>query len=148
MRCLQFLFKEATGVELKVSEYGKPLPVTFNFALRTLSAWSTLRRSHEPASLGSSAVSTSAVSTSAAGTSAADAAAARAFRRVFMVGDNPRADVRGANNAGPLWKSILVETGVFEGRRAGLANDATDPAAHVCRDVSEAVDVIVTAAGR
>jgi ribonucleotide monophosphatase NagD (HAD superfamily) len=65
-----------------------------------------------------------------------------------MVGDNPRADVRGANNAGPLWKSILVETGVFEGRRAGLANDATDPAAHVCRDVSEAVDVIVTAAGR
>jgi ribonucleotide monophosphatase NagD (HAD superfamily) len=148
VRCLQFLFKEATGVELKVSEYGKPLPVTFNFALRTLSAWSTLRRSHEPASLGSSAVSTSAVSTSAAGTSAADAAAARAFRRVFMVGDNPRADVRGANNAGPLWKSILVETGVFEGRRAGLANDATDPAAHVCRDVSEAVDVIVTAAGR
>ena len=32
---------------------------------------------------------------------------------IYMIGDNPKSDIRGANNAG--WKSILVRTGVFKG---------------------------------
>jgi len=31
--------------------------------------------------------------------------------RIYMIGDNPAADVRGANSAGDPWRSILVCTG-------------------------------------
>lgn len=41
------------------------------------------------------------------------------LRRVYMVGDNPESDIRGANNYksvyGSEWKSILVRTGVYKG---------------------------------
>ena len=30
------------------------------------------------------------------------------------IGDNPRADIKGANNAGDNWRSVLVKTGVHE----------------------------------
>ena len=33
------------------------------------------------------------------------------FSGIFAVGDNPAADVRGANAAGAPWTSILVRTG-------------------------------------
>ncbi len=66
------------------------------------------------------------------------AAAAITFDNIFMVGDNPRADIRGANAAGAPWKSLLVRTGVFRDER--LANDPTDPAYRVVADVGEAVD--------
>ena len=33
------------------------------------------------------------------------------FSGIFAVGDNPAADVRGANAAGPPWVSCLVRTG-------------------------------------
>jgi HAD superfamily hydrolase (TIGR01456 family) len=59
----------------------------------------------------------------------------------FGVGDNPLSDIRGANNAGPQWRSILVRTGMFSDRSA--ANDATDPAHYVCESIVEAVDIIV-----
>eukprot|EP00892_Ulva_mutabilis_P008659 jgi/Ulvmu1/6165/UM028_0021.1 len=34
---------------------------------------------------------------------------------IYMVGDNPEVDVRGANDAGHPWRSVLVRTGVFRG---------------------------------
>ena len=37
------------------------------------------------------------------------------LQHVYAVGDNPKSDVRGANNAGDIWKSILVCTGVYKG---------------------------------
>ncbi|KAI9817703.1 MAG: hypothetical protein M1832_004597 [Thelocarpon impressellum] len=44
---------------------------------------------------------------------------AGALKRVYMVGDNPESDIRGANEfsgaKGTEWTSILVETGVFRG---------------------------------
>ncbi|KAM3140632.1 hypothetical protein pb186bvf_007230 [Paramecium bursaria] len=43
---------------------------------------------------------------------------------IYMIGDNPKSDIRGANNIG--WISILVRTGVFQG-----VNDPVDPAKHV-----------------
>ncbi len=43
-----------------------------------------------------------------------------------QVGDNPAADVRGANRAGPPWVSVLVRTGVFSGQPG--SNSAEDPA--------------------
>ncbi|KAM3560106.1 hypothetical protein ARSEF4850_003802 [Beauveria asiatica] len=42
----------------------------------------------------------------------------RPLRRVYMVGDNPESDIRGANEFMPAdgaqWESILVRTGVFQ----------------------------------
>ncbi|KAH8548665.1 HAD-like domain-containing protein [Umbelopsis sp. PMI_123] len=55
------------------------------------------------------------------------------LERVFAVGDNPAADIAGANAYG--WTSILVRTGVFEGK--GNAPDF--PAKLVCDDIEEAV---------
>lgn len=54
---------------------------------------------------------------------------------VYMVGDNPAADIAGANAYG--WKSILVRTGVFQGGD----NDKNFPARHVVDDVWAAVQL-------
>lgn len=46
----------------------------------------------------------------------------RPLRRVYMVGDNPESDIRGANEFAPAdgtqWESILVRTGVFQPTKA------------------------------
>lgn len=55
------------------------------------------------------------------------------LQRVFAVGDNPSSDIAGANAYG--WTSILVKTGIFEGK----GNSAEFPANLVCEDVEEAV---------
>jgi HAD superfamily hydrolase (TIGR01456 family) len=57
------------------------------------------------------------------------------FSRIVMVGDNPKADVRGANRAGPPWESILVRSGLWR----GYDNDEEDPAHHVVDGVGDAV---------
>ncbi len=46
------------------------------------------------------------------------------------IGDNPASDIRGANNAGAHWISVLVKTGVFKGE-----NDPQDPADYVFNDI-------------
>ena len=60
------------------------------------------------------------------------------FSTIYMVGDNPAADVRGARNAGPPWTSILVKTGVFNGINE---NCSVDPAHIVADCVNQAVDI-------
>jgi HAD superfamily hydrolase (TIGR01456 family) len=57
---------------------------------------------------------------------------------IFMVGDNPAADIRGANAAGGPWKSLLVRTGVFQGGEGD--NDRRDPAHRCVAGIREAVD--------
>ena len=59
----------------------------------------------------------------------------------FGVGDNPKSDIRGANAAGPHWRSVLVRTGLFNDRNA--SNDSIDPAHYVCEDIVEAVQTII-----
>ncbi|KAG1677369.1 hypothetical protein FOA52_010748 [Chlamydomonas sp. UWO 241] len=56
---------------------------------------------------------------------------------IYAVGDNPAADVRGANAAGHPWVSVLVRTGVFQGPGT---NCAIDPAAVTVPCVEAAVD--------
>ena len=58
----------------------------------------------------------------------------------YMIGDNPAADIRGANNFG--WKSILVKTGVFNPKHGEL-NDKDDPAHYVVHNFEEAVNLIL-----
>ena len=59
--------------------------------------------------------------------------------KIYAIGDNPRSDVRGANNAGDQWTSILVRTGCFQGEN----NDPDDPADIVVQDVREAMESIL-----
>lgn len=60
------------------------------------------------------------------------------FSAIYAVGDNPAADVRGANAAGAPWVSVLVHTGVFQ-PSDGVTNCQHDPARIVVSDVDAAV---------
>lgn len=80
------------GVELKKTVIGKPSHTTYEFAERQLLRNRTRffgEKDHGP------------------------------LRRVYMVGDNPESDIRGANSYrscyGSHWHSILVRTGVYSG---------------------------------
>lgn len=64
-----------------------------------------------------------------------DSCAEDVFAAVYMVGDNPASDVRGARNRGRPWHSLLVRSGNF----SGASNCAIDPADAVVADVHEAV---------
>ncbi|EGX48983.1 hypothetical protein AOL_s00079g204 [Orbilia oligospora ATCC 24927] len=61
-------------------------------------------------------------------------------KRVYMVGDNPRSDIMGANGYG--WYSLLLETGVFkrdrEGGEAALKDDMRPR--QILKNVEAAVD--------
>lgn len=57
-------------------------------------------------------------------------------KRIYMMGDNPAVDVRGANGAGEPWRSVLVCTGVYKGGPHG--NDPIDPAWRVEPDLRAA----------
>jgi HAD superfamily hydrolase (TIGR01456 family) len=57
----------------------------------------------------------------------------------YGIGDNPVSDIRGANNAGYKWSSVLVRTGIFQGKD----NDVEDPADVVVDNVLEAVEHII-----
>ncbi|KAI8973249.1 HAD-like domain-containing protein [Mycotypha africana] len=62
----------------------------------------------------------------------------RNVKRIYAIGDNPAADIKGANANG--WISCLVRTGVFTGPK----HNAEDYPAHiVCNHVEEAVSKII-----
>ncbi|KAI4368797.1 hypothetical protein MLD38_017311 [Melastoma candidum] len=61
------------------------------------------------------------------------------FKTIYMVGDNPKVDIRGAREAGAPWFSILTRTGVFKER----GNCAEFPADMVVDTVEDAVDFIL-----
>ncbi|GAW22472.1 hypothetical protein ANO14919_120090 [Xylariales sp. No.14919] len=99
------IWNQITGgkAELRRSTIGKPYPRTYGYAERVLSQWrgELLRRSgrEDPKS------------------------EAQPLTRVYMVGDNPESDIRGANEysspQGTEWASILVRTGVWNKDRDG-----------------------------
>nr|XP_016479027.1 PREDICTED: uncharacterized protein YKR070W-like isoform X1 [Nicotiana tabacum] len=68
-----------------------------------------------------------------------DIDAIHAFRTLYMIGDNPFVDIKGARQAGHPWFSILTRTGVFKER----GNHAEFPADLVVNTVEEAVDFIL-----
>ncbi|KAG0047853.1 hypothetical protein BGZ83_007187 [Gryganskiella cystojenkinii] len=64
----------------------------------------------------------------------------KGYRRVvYAIGDNPYADIAGANGYG--WKSVLVRTGVFKPQ--GQENHAVHPATTVVDHVEDAVQWIL-----
>ncbi|KAL3581466.1 hypothetical protein D5086_015798 [Populus alba] len=63
----------------------------------------------------------------------------QSFKTLYMIGDNPSVDIKGARQAGHPWFSILTRTGVFQGKH----NHAEFPADLVVDTVEEAVDYIL-----
>ncbi|GAB4854898.1 hypothetical protein Ancab_023485 [Ancistrocladus abbreviatus] len=61
------------------------------------------------------------------------------FGALYMIGDNPSVDIKGARQAGHPWISILTRTGVFRGKE----NHEEFPADLVVDTVEEAVDSIL-----
>ena len=57
----------------------------------------------------------------------------------YMIGDNPKSDIRGGNAAG--WITILVKTGVFQQSEEN-PNDPEDPAKYVVDDFMAALKLI------
>ncbi|KAH0659681.1 hypothetical protein KY289_028429 [Solanum tuberosum] len=62
------------------------------------------------------------------------------FKTLYMIGDNPSVDIKGARQAGSPWFSILTRTGVFKGKE----NHDDFPADLVVDTVEEAVDYILS----
>ncbi|KAJ2556521.1 hypothetical protein EV175_001953 [Coemansia sp. RSA 1933] len=116
--CLRAMWHALTkgAAPLEHTLFGKPNRVQYAYAERLL----------DSLTLGANAA-------------AADVAQLRAQRRVYAVGDNPAADIAGANGAG--WTSILVRTGVFSG--APGTNDTDNPAHKAVDHVAEAVEWII-----
>lgn len=81
--CIEALYREATnGKPFKCTQLGKPYSMTYEYATKILTEWRAIEHGiDEPP------------------------------RHIYMVGDNPESDIRGANMHG--WDSILVKTGVF-----------------------------------
>ncbi|KAF0695575.1 Aste57867_13615 [Aphanomyces stellatus] len=65
--------------------------------------------------------------------------ASETLERIYMVGDNPFTDIKGANAAGDHWKSVLTRTGMYQ----GVGNHDQHPGDAVVADVKEALDWIV-----
>ncbi|XP_076897132.1 mitochondrial hydrolase YKR070W-like [Bidens hawaiensis] len=65
------------------------------------------------------------------------------FETLYMIGDNPSVDIKGARQAGHPWFSILTRMGVFRGKE----NHTDYPADHVVDTVKEAVEFILQREG-
>ncbi|BFZ64636.1 hypothetical protein YB2330_005786 [Saitoella coloradoensis] len=110
---IEALYREmSSGKELKSTIIGKPHKLTYDYAVRVLSKWR-------------------------AECYGVQAGEEMDKRRVYMVGDNPESDIRGANDNGLY--SILVRTGVFR----DAVNSDKYPAKKVCADVLEAVEFAI-----
>lgn len=91
---LEGVWAETTdGASLSKMVIGKPFAATYNYAERVLQSYRNTLLAGE------------------------DKAIPSRLERVFMVGDNPESDIRGANifesPNGTEWDSILVKTGVY-----------------------------------
>ncbi|KAI3731042.1 hypothetical protein L1987_62225 [Smallanthus sonchifolius] len=65
------------------------------------------------------------------------------FETLYMIGDNPSVDIKGARQAGHPWFSILTRTGIFRGK----VNHTDYPADQVVDTVEEAVEFILQREG-
>ncbi|KAI0428257.1 HAD-like domain-containing protein [Xylaria sp. FL1042] len=108
------IWRQVTGgkAELRRTTIGKPYPRTYEFAETVLARWrgEMLRKRKKSES-------------NSNGESARDPEDALPLDRVYMVGDNPESDIRGANEYksphGTEWASVLVRTGVWSKERDG-----------------------------
>lgn len=107
-KCLTLLYEERTGKKLEVTRYGKPHNVTYKY-VRAMDA--PITRDSSVADFGcASARYAENLLNKIAGRDSSNQLA-----NIYGIGDNPLADIQGANNAGDNWSSILVRTGIYDG---------------------------------
>ncbi|KAF9094740.1 hypothetical protein BGX23_001663 [Mortierella sp. AD031] len=111
--CLERIFEDMTGHKLQYTLYGKPMTTTYQYAEAVLNRIA-------PSHMGPDGMPKP--------------------RSVYAIGDNPYADIAGANGYG--WNSLLVKTGVFQPE--GDENHHTHPATAVVDDVEDAVRWIIS----
>ncbi|TDZ21222.1 Uncharacterized protein Cob_v005755 [Colletotrichum orbiculare MAFF 240422] len=113
------------GVELQRTVFGKPFATTYKYAERVLNA-------HRQALLGKSG---------------GHGGAGAPLKTVYMVGDNPESDIRGANDYSSEeteWASVLVKTGVWSRERGEPAHKPK----MIVEDVKAAVEWALKREGR
>ena len=127
-----------TGAPLQVKHYGKPHPEPYRLAEQLLLRQAQrlgFAASAPAAAIGEAETAAGTAASSSATSSTAAAAPRLPFSAIYAIGDNPAADVRGANAAGAPWVSVLVtQTGV------ATRDSPHDPAQVVVPDVEAAVD--------
>ncbi|KAI1276443.1 HAD-like domain-containing protein [Xylaria sp. FL0933] len=109
------IWRQITGgrAELRRTTIGKPYPRTYEFAETVLAQWRAglleKRKGEHSASYGRE--------------NEHEDTTTLPLDRVYMIGDNPESDIRGANEYrsphGTEWASILVRTGVWSKERDG-----------------------------
>ncbi len=146
--CLQAAYEKLSGRPLFFTQFGKPANAQYDYGE------SVLMKFAASLSSGSSSVSTAQTASKRAPfsptmngattnctSSSNSSATPPLLEKIFMIGDNPTSDIRGANAKG--WESVLVETGLFH-RTSTRSNDERDPAKHVFPDVERVVDAIIS----
>ncbi|PVU91348.1 hypothetical protein BB559_004175 [Furculomyces boomerangus] len=123
--CLKALWEKSTGKELKVNVFGKPHKVQYEYAENLLHSWIQLH-------------------TIKNGSISENSNSAPHFPKIYAIGDNPNSDIAGANRHG--WSSVLVRTGVFNGRKG--ENHHEHRATHVSDHVLDAVKILRIMSGR
>ncbi|XP_060174479.1 mitochondrial hydrolase YKR070W isoform X2 [Lycium barbarum] len=113
---LESVFNAVHPAVLKYTSYGKPNPFVFNNAETVL--MQVLQSCHNNHQVDGRK---------------------QHFKTLYMIGDNPSVDIKGARQAGIPWFSILTRTGVFKGKE----NHDDFPADLVVDTVEEAVDYIL-----
>jgi HAD superfamily hydrolase (TIGR01456 family) len=103
---LEHLYLKLTGHTLKYTKFGKPMRVQYEFAHSKLQEQAKKLWPTEQNHL----------------------------EAVYGVGDNPASDIEGANQYG--WGSVLVKTGVFDGRDEHSAR-------HLVDHVEDGVDLVL-----
>lgn len=127
--CLETLYTKLMKRPLAYTSFGKPKPVAYHLASKTLHNIATMMSSGSVMS-GSQETWVPREEDSA-------------LKTLYMIGDNPETDIAGAIRAGRPWFSILVRSGTFRGTQ----NHDKYPADVVVNDVYEAVDFILKREG-
>ncbi|KAG5934054.1 hypothetical protein E4U53_000781 [Claviceps sorghi] len=123
LEALRGVWSAATdGAQLRYNALGKPSQFTYDYAhTRLLQHYSGMD--------------------STANKSTGTTAVATPLRRVYMIGDNPESDIRGANefcpHDGTEWVSILVRTGVW--RETSASPEPRHKPAVIVDDVVDAI---------
>ena len=111
LHALRGVWEEATRVQLLYKEMGKPSQITYEYAHKELLQSAGPKEGHQP------------------------------LRRVYMIGDNPESDVRGALEYKPAdgteYVPILVKTGVY--RQTNAKKKPNWEPAVIVHDVLDAV---------
>ncbi|KAG0598629.1 hypothetical protein M758_12G089100 [Ceratodon purpureus] len=135
---LETLYVKLTKRPLAFTSFGKPKPIVYHLAGKSLHNIARMMHFQDKMLL---------PSTETSSPSTLELPEPREedppLKTLYMIGDNPETDIAGAIRVGRPWFSILVRSGYFR----GTGNHDKYPADKVVDDVYEAVDFILKREG-